>query len=118
MVKYTKEIHARRLIEMLETEIRVCLRCPAGEDYRVMQGKYFTRAQYGYLTSIAIHTCDICKEFVGYKDSQFCPCNYYNSPEETTKVSWIALEKKGYLNWNENTWKQKIQKMKKWFFGK
>ncbi len=82
---YAENIHAPRLIKVLEQE-DTCLLCPV---YVPDSDLFPSKAE-----------CKLCTSFIGlpYRDIQQnkCPCNQLG-PKEAAKRSWIALEEKGYI---------------------
>ena len=80
MPEYTEDMHAKRLIKVLEHQ-NTCRKCPAD-------------------TVELSESCPVCREFIGlygsYLQQPRCPC-YIFDPQEAAKRSWIALEEKGYL---------------------
>jgi len=69
---YTKEIHARRLSQILQKE-DPCHYCPSSEGFN-------PSASSSILWSSSSYPCKICRAFVGLDpdpdfDSPRCPCN-------------------------------------------
>ena len=85
MANYTKEIHAKRLLTILQKQNGPCNYCPAlagfTQDRDVLK-KYSSH-----------QVCNVCQDFVG---ANRCPCDFFGS-NKATKLSWEALEKEGYL---------------------
>lgn len=106
---YTEKEHARHLIKVLEY-IDTCNECVATFGYRNNPAIYgFTlRTKFRGLWDNPTEVCKICTQFVGYNvDTRpvnigsWCPCHQLGA-EEALKKSWIALEKKGYLDIKDN----------------
>ena len=88
-MKYTRKIHARRLVRMLEGK-NPCGHCPAGEDFTVVWTKRM-------IWSNPYDTCQICRDFIKIpKTAPICPCHILEE-DEAMKRSWIALEEEGVL---------------------
>ena len=89
-MKYTRKIHKKRLLQMLEGK-NPCGHCPAGEDFIVDWEKRS-------IWSNPYDTCDICKGFIKIPTEPLlpCPCNVLGK-DEAIKRSWIALEEEGML---------------------
>ena len=90
--KYTKEIHAARLIEMLERKRGLGVTtCPAGENFianaDILNSWGYNK--YGYR-----HACEICKDFLSVHN---CPCFALNSCAEAAKQTWLKLEEEGFI---------------------
>jgi hypothetical protein len=86
MEKYTEQVHATRLLNILEAEENTCSLCPVGFD------------QYTYYEdkgSWLNDPCDVCPRFVGGTLGH-SPCFEFGH-KEAIKRSWIALEEKGYI---------------------
>ena len=92
MRKYTEKIHAARLLKMLE-EKEPCMCCPA-TPYFKSNLQSDTMWFNSYIEGE--HPCDICKDFVGL-DNRYTDCPCYELGKEAIKLTWIALEEKGYL---------------------
>ncbi len=84
--KYTEELHAKRLLKMLEFK-EPCGHCPANQRYAI--GVRMIAEGH----EDANHTCKICQSFVGAIQ---CPCNEFGETE-ALKRTWLALEAKGYI---------------------
>ena len=92
---YTEAIHAERVLAILEKE-DTCNRCPAQKGYNACTDEGV----------MALWTdkrpkdfpCTICKVFIGNPIG--CPCDFYG-PTLAAKMTWIALEEKGYLKQKE-----------------
>lgn len=85
-MKYTEKIHAKRLLGMLKKK-EPCLCCPAQLFYRKNTGEFIAKPQKS--------CCRICRIFVELERG--CPCLQLGD-EEAIKLTWLALEKKGYLD--------------------
>jgi len=102
MFKYTNDIHAKRLIDILEEE-DTCAYCPATDNYN-------GHRRAGEIWSEDSDPCRICQEFVGMKIEFIyfigsedygkarakCPCKNLGK-EEAVKRTWLALEERGYV---------------------
>ncbi len=88
MRTYTEEIHAERLLKMLEKK-DPCTLCPAGKRYEC------GRREYNMWSDLS-HPCKVCHEFLGLTDYPCCPCNELGEAR-AIKRTWIALEEKGYI---------------------
>ena len=75
-MEYLDEVHAARLLRMLENE-HVCTSCPSPT----------------LSTKIA---CPVCLNFLGMDEDIYCPCIELGK-HEAVKRTWIALEEKGYI---------------------
>ena len=84
----TKDDHAKRLIEILELN-GTCNKCP----------------YLFFITCSEVEAgCNMCRTFIGLSTLQElrsglsrCPCHVLK-PNETFKLSWLALEEGGYLD--------------------
>ena len=76
MTKKQEKLHARRLLRLLSKE-NPCMGCPVPK-----------------LTSL--DECLICREFIDIPEEHACPCGILGR-EEAIKRTWLALEKRGYL---------------------
>lgn len=90
--KYNMELHAQGLIEILESVVPTCLRCPATQV-----GFIFYYDHKGKLP------CTLCRTFVGVDPNidptkKGCPCNALGH-KEAIKRTWIALDEGGYLDY-------------------
>jgi len=90
-MKYTEEIHAERLLKMLEQK-EPCIYCPTNINFG--EAVQFLRGNNTW------QHCDICRNFINIKNSHQlypkCPCNKLGK-KEAIKRTWLALEEKGYL---------------------
>ena len=93
--RYTEEIHAKRLIKLLEKG-STCISCPATTDFSgaIEPGAIWDTTEGDQ------YLCNICRAFVKLGEylgfSSRCPCHCLGA-EEAVKRSWIALEEKGYI---------------------
>jgi len=95
MKQYTERIHATRLLGMLNKK-DPCICCP--------QDKYYdAQCFHGYMPwqkngDEGESACKICMSFIGVmpNESKWCPCNILGRTE-AIKLTWLALEAKGYL---------------------
>ena len=94
-MKYTEQIHAEGLLEIFSQKLP-CLRCPSS----VMRNRY----GFGLLdkwdgesfSPMNAPQCDICWDFIGGQRWEACPC-YNGNQAYAAKLTWLALESKGYL---------------------
>lgn len=84
--EYTEELHAQRLLGMLEEE-DPCACCPKRLDFRI--GGHLILVGW----DLSKAACKVCKDFVG---SRNCPCDFFGR-WEAIKRTWLALEEKGYI---------------------
>lgn len=85
MQEYTTDIHAKRLVKMLQKK-NPCVRCPAAPYYD------------GYRSGTTLwqeEHCPICEKFVGCVKEN-CPCHKYGE-KEAIRRTIAALKKGGYL---------------------
>ena len=77
-IVYNQNWHAKALLNILEKP-DTCEKCPGLQldGWWSQDGK----------------TCTVCQEFVG---SNGCPCAHFGE-QEAIKLTWIALEEKGYI---------------------
>jgi hypothetical protein len=87
-MKYTKDLHARRLIKMLEMK-EPCFHCPAQKYYGVYK-KFVDETVIK--DALTYKCCMICLNFV---NACACPCIQFGR-EKAIKRTWIALEE--YFN--------------------
>jgi hypothetical protein len=94
---YTEVIHAKRLIRMFERQgKRKRLGCPAQPYYGLGSDP---DGWWGGQSP-----CFVCIDLLGISFDQVerkgagCPCDFFESCEEAAKVTWLALEEKGYLD--------------------
>ena len=93
-MKYTEQIHAEGLLEIFSQKLP-CLRCPSS----VMRKRY----DFGLLdkwdgesfSPMNAPHCDVCWDFIGGQRWGACPC--FNFEARAAKLTWLALEAKGYL---------------------
>ena len=78
---YTEEVHAKNLLDIINNK-ELCDCCPGAWEYSAGNDP-----DEG--------ACDICKNFIGLKDTQ-CPCVQLGA-EEAYLVTMEALNEKGYL---------------------
>jgi len=94
-MKYTKKIHAEGLL-IIFSETNTCGRCPSVEMKKVMGVALWD----GESEELDAPQCDICWDFIGANRCQDgwgeCPC-YGRNQERAGKLTWLALEEKGYL---------------------
>ena len=76
-MEYTEKMHAENLIKMLENEDDIEKICPAGIHKKNME------------------YCSVCLDFIG-SDCTLCPCSELGC-NEAVKLTWLALEEKGYI---------------------
>lgn len=83
---YTEEIHATNLLNLLQRKFisDIC-----ATDY--MAARYKEKLTL----SDTNKCCKICNNFIGLQGTK-CPCTRLGPPE-TRKLTWIALDEKGYL---------------------
>lgn len=81
---YTKDMHAKNLLEMLEKK-DPCSWCPGGFLDASQLGPDWNRWM-----------CPVCRSFVGMEGSWGCPCHILG-PHYAIKRTWIALEEGGYI---------------------
>ena len=81
IVKYTEKIHAEGLLEIFSQE-KPCGHCPAQQKWPTL----------GPWTN---YYCQVCLDFIGVS-YEYCPCHNGNA-EKSAKLTWLALEAKGYL---------------------
>jgi len=94
-MKYTEEIHAKRLLGILSRK-NPCVTCPATKRYNIRND--FIVDEYRN------YQHDVCMNFLGYNSNDLdpeekfykCPCDFYGK-EEAIKRTWLALEQKGYI---------------------
>ena len=90
---YTEQVHAGRLLEMLEAD-NPCGCCPANKDF-------LTGSDPQRFWHTGVSPCHTCRSFVGAGGQPFCPCGFFDDGDgdgRTFKVTWLALEEKGYLD--------------------
>ena len=115
-IEYTEKLHAERLLHMLEKE-KPCVCCPKIREFKMNSSSF----QYDYLIEVKNRDeiCNICKKFIGIDiQARTCPCSTFVdferldysmfeavkiSQQEAIKRTWIALEEKGYLDYEDNT---------------
>lgn len=97
MPQYTEEIHAERLLEMLELE-NPCSHCPAQVKFGV-DGDFIEDANLFSSTSDERIGCKVCRNFINMK-STGCPCPMLGK-KKALKRTLEALKKKGYLSTTE-----------------
>jgi len=116
MIEYTEKLHAERLLHMLEKE-KPCVCCPKIRKFRM--NTYCNNYDEYIIVPVEEEqeVCRICKTFIGLEISSPCPCyafqdfakyHYFDktekqSQQEAIKRTWIALEEKGYLDYEDNT---------------
>lgn len=98
-MEYTEQEHARNLIKLLEDD-NTCCGCPV--PFRIRLSNVETVPRTGNLYGCSCeNNMTICKEFIGvnssHTDREMCPCNHLGK-ENAVKLTWIALEEKGYLD--------------------
>ena len=84
---YTEEIHAKRLLKILEKG-DVCNFCPAAPRYNGSRGAQFMWDKH-------TDVCEICNKFLGRHSSLLCPCIALK--DKAIERSWKALKEKGYI---------------------
>jgi len=103
---YTKKKHAEHLVKLLESPYP-CERCVAtcGHD----NSKFNLLRSVNELWQMGNDrkVCMVCLEFIGHDPNNrfklngpFCPCHMMGA-EKAAKVSWLALEEKGYLGMDD-----------------
>jgi len=99
---YTEGVHAHRLIKMLELS-DICTSCPATINFlgnRYCDELWFNLNRNDYYDFTLI--CRVCWEFIGLDETNRsrdlrCPCKNFDTSDEVVKLSWLALEEKGYI---------------------
>ena len=97
--KYSEKIHAERLLKVLEKKY-TCDKCPASRYHNSAKSPVEV---WDDDKGLGKHPCMICNDFVGIgigekrERVKKCPCFYFETESEAFKVSWLALEEKGYL---------------------
>lgn len=83
---YTEEIHATNLLNLLQSKFMSQV-CPI--DFMAAR----------YKESLTFYNfeecCKLCLSFIDLQGFR-CPCTRLNLPE-ARKITWIALDEKGYL---------------------
>lgn len=88
--EYTEEKHAHNLLKMLDKK-NPCLYCPATPEF----SPYIHPMDFW-----PNNACEICNNFIDLETHNIrslCPCIYFNNPTLTIKLTWLALEEKGYI---------------------
>jgi hypothetical protein len=83
---YTEEIHASNLLNLLQKRFIIHI-CPID----CMAARYKEKLTLSDLKQ----PCKICNRFIGLEGIR-CPCTRLG-PHEARKLTWIALDEKGYL---------------------
>lgn len=99
IAEYTKEIHAVRLIEMfkLMEECEICHSCPASLYYRAGTRFIFEKKFNIHQNTLKTPECIVCKAFLDMPDdTEACPCDHFDTPEEAVEVTKVKLRKAGY----------------------
>jgi len=100
MSLYTETKHALRLLVLLNKKDS-CSKCPASRKFRSYN---HPSVRWDYMVSKDVaYPCNICKNFLGFVNG--CPCNELGETK-AIKLTWITLEKKGYLDLIENALKR------------
>ena len=88
---YTEQIHAKRLIKILENPEGFKWACPASKTMESDESPYTP-------WSAESNPCIICRNFITKKMDycRDCPCHFFGTAMAREK-SWIALETKGYI---------------------
>lgn len=83
-MKYNESMHAQGLLRIF-SQSNTCDMCPAC---------FHDRAHYIEVD----HTrkCEVCWQFIHHGSSSSCPCNVFG-PQRAGRLTWLALEEKGYL---------------------
>jgi len=89
---YTEKLHAKRLLGMLNKP-DPCLCCPKTRFYEIGSN---------HISAVddSMDACRVCEEFVGIlpvAGLNSCPC-YTLGEQRAIRLTWIALEEKGYLD--------------------
>ena len=92
-MEYTEEIHAKRVMRMMERIKDPCSNgCPKARYYHADHNEpHEGWVEWGW------KACVLCREFVGMKEENKCPCDALGK-HEAIKHTWLALEEKGYLD--------------------
>ena len=99
--EYTEQEHAKRLIKLLELPEGPCYRCPAEIDL-TEDMTMDIRDQWIVNEEDHKNICIVCVSFIGVNTKNvdlsgpICPC-FFIRKETVIKISWLALEEKGYL---------------------
>lgn len=80
-MSYTEDVHAESLLLILSKN-KPCNLCPISEGLRI-----------GMKTNAS---CSLCRAFISVHNISLCPCQYHGK-EKAIQLTWLALEKKGYL---------------------
>jgi len=97
--EYTKDIHAARLIKMLEKRWpNGELGCPAAPRYNP-EKRAAALWDYNYDEPRTPNPCAVCQNFlrISLKCCDKCPCSRFKSCTEAAKQSWLRLEEEGYI---------------------
>lgn len=98
---YTVREHVKNLLAILESG-DPCGKCPAAPGFNARRSptaKYYSRR---HTASYTVHNaCIVCSIFVGLPGystyGPLCPCKRLGH-EEAIKRTWLALERKGFLD--------------------
>lgn len=102
--EYTEQEHAKRLIKLLELPGGPCDHCPAcSTRYNIFDPRC-TEIEDQWIVNEEDHKniCIVCVSFIGVNTKNvdlsgpICPC-FFIRKETVIKISWLALEEKGYL---------------------
>jgi hypothetical protein len=98
MSKYTKEIHAQRLIELLKlSEDKYSYSCPACVGFNAGMRFLFEKGTTDYLYDARNPYCEVCQEFVDMPaGTEACPCDHYGTAK-AIELTRKKLKEGGYL---------------------
>lgn len=101
MPQYNEEIHAKRLLEMLETLSSESLRlhCPAQVNFQA-HGTFIESAEKHSSNSGQRIACEVCRSFIGWRKNTGCPCPILGE-EKALKRTLKALKRKRYSSTTE-----------------
>ena len=86
---YTKKVHGKRLLKMLQTKKEPCICCPATKRF-VFKNDWVKECD----GMRSLEMCKICQTFVGVETND-CPCTYFGV-NEAIRISWEMLKDKGF----------------------
>ena len=95
-MEYTEKIHAQRLLKMLNKK-DPCLCCPASKFFGTHGEGNWGEYQW-WEPKWDKDPCGVCWVFIEGKprEGRHCPCAYF-AKKDALKLTWLALEEKGYL---------------------